>query len=230
MEGGEELPVSPAEQAPPSEPAAGSADDGGPGEGAAAAAAAGPPLSKNARKKLEKAALRETRQREKKSQKREAEKEASALRLAAIREKTAALSPEELEQLAERRAVAVAERKRRGGEEKSRRAAALASPFSVVVDCSFGHLMETKEKNSLAAQFQHSYSANARAALPCRLCFTGLTGELAEGLARHAGSEHWPVVRCEESYLQLFAERRSSLVYLTADSEVELDELRAEDV
>jgi tRNA (guanine9-N1)-methyltransferase len=146
------------------------------------------------------------------------------VQLAERRARHAAHTPEEQAELAQRRTAAVAERKQRAEADRARREQSLASPFSVVLDCAFAHLMTAKESKSLVAQFNHAYAANVRAAVPCRLCFTGLAGELAAGYDRHAGSDRWKVVRSDRSYLDVFAAQRDSLVYLTADSPNELAE------
>jgi len=89
-----------------------------------------------------------------------------------------------------------------------------------------------------------------RAPTPVRLSFTTLAGPLAEGHAAVCGADKWPVrlgracltfsgvgahpsmqvLRDARPFLDVFAERRSSLVYLTADSPVELTELSPDDV
>ncbi len=162
------------------------------------------------------------------------------------------LSPEELAELAAQRQATKEERREQKQAQAANKAAALASPYSVVIDCAFGELMVrfcsctrplpsapamtsltaqgTGENKSLMQQFAICYASNARAAVPARLCFTGLGGDLAERYDRYSGTDKWPVVRSGGSYLDVFAERRQSLVYLTADSPHELAELRADDV
>ena len=103
----------------------------------------------------------------------------------------------------------------------------------------------------MVQQFSSCNAANMRAPVPARICLAGLGGNLADGLNGICGAEKWPVrrtgvangapcshasriaaqlVRSADSYLQMFAERRASLVYLTADSPNVLSEVSADDI
>jgi len=187
-------------------------------------------MSKNQQKKLAKLERRQVKLLEKKAVRKAEARQASEASLAERRARLDALSPEELAELAERRATAVAERKLRTEADRARREQSLTSAWTVVVDCAFGQLMTDKESKSLVAQFNHAYAANVRgvcaagrphvseldsrwhaAAVPTRLCFTGLVGELAAGFDRHAGSDRWSVVRDSRSYLEVFADSRDSV-------------------
>ena len=102
-------------------------------------------------------------------------------------------------------------------------------------------------------QLSLCHASNMRAPDPVRLCFTGLGGEVAAGHAAVCGADKWPVrapaqlllrvlgfsrthgcalqvVRDSRSYLEVFADRRASLVYLSADSPHELGALSPDDV
>ena len=199
-------------------------------EAVAAAQLAAAPLSKNAAKKLAKQAEWELRKGEKKAAKKAKEKEASAARHVVLKQRLEALSPEELQAHLAKRQSTLAERRESKAQAVAHRNSALDSPFNLCIDCAFGELMQPKEVKSLLHQFTLCYASNGRAAVPTRLTFAGLTGALAAGYDKYAGSERWPVVRSADSYLQLFAERRASLVYLTADSPNELSDLSEQDV
>ena len=72
---------------------------------------------------------------------------------------------------------------------------------------------------SLAKQLSFCYVANCRAATPCRLYLTGLTGAMGEVVERCcSGMANWAVIASEKPYIELLAEQKSKLVYLTADS------------
>lgn len=82
----------------------------------------------------------------------------------------------------------------------------------------------------MVKQFAQCYAVNSRAAVPARLTLASLSGELAAGYTAMSGSDKWTLHRTAASYLDAFADRRADLVYLTADAEEELAELKAGDV
>ncbi|KAI4517775.1 hypothetical protein K525DRAFT_210122, partial [Schizophyllum commune Loenen D] len=99
-------------------------------------------------------------------------------------------------------------------------------PFcQLVVDLGFDEKMSDNEVKSLASQLGYTYSANRRAPTPFKLLFTGLGGRTLERLEsqndasykRWQGTEWW-----REGY-------EGFVVYLTADSEVELSELKEDE-
>jgi tRNA (guanine9-N1)-methyltransferase len=172
----------------------------------------------------------------------------------------AAMSEEELAALAARRAAGREAREQQKAAQAANRAAALTSAHTLVIDCAFEPLMEPREVKSMVHQFTQCYAANTRAQVPARLCLTGLGGSLAAGLSAVCGADSWPVratqaplhahaccharrrltrarphphaqlVRDARSYLDVFAERRERLVYLTADSPHELEALSPDDI
>ena len=79
-------------------------------------------------------------------------------------------------------------------------------------------------------QFAHCYSANSKAACCARLCFTHLTGDLADAYDKYPGTASWPVLRSGDGLGTSFREDASRLVYLTADSPNELAELSQGDI
>ncbi|KAH9948749.1 guanine-1-methyltransferase-domain-containing protein [Amylocystis lapponica] len=217
------------------------------------APAPAPPLSKNAQKRLAKAA----RIAEQKKERRAAEKE---------RKK------EKKRQLAEKRAAgeldnddddddAVSRKKRRVGEPSGPK-----RPFGtrVVVDLGFDEMMTENEIKSLTSQLAFTYSANRKAAQPfASVLFTSLNGRTfsrLEGLnnaayKRWVDTEWW-----QQSYEQLWEgtqdttgakvdraevhpesktsenvtdkhaiSEKDKVVYLTADSADELTELKEDE-
>jgi tRNA (guanine9-N1)-methyltransferase len=116
-------------------------------------------------------------------------------------------------------------------EAKAKKKAALTAPNGVILDLEFGHLMQDKEMRSMAKQLTFCYSANTRAQVPVRLYLTGLGGRMGE-TARKAcsGINNWAVIFSEESYLETLADRKKDLVYLTADSENELEDFKEDEI
>ena len=213
----------------------GGAGKGGGGGGGAAAAddAAAVSLSKNAQKRAAKFELWEKRKAAKKAQeKQEKEQRGEEVRLA-HKQKMEAMSEEERAAYEEERSAARANRKKDAEEAKEKKKAALTAPNAVILDLEFGHLMEDKEMRSMAKQLTFCYSANTKAQVPVRLYLTGFEGRMGE-IARKAcsGFENWAVVSSEESYLDAPAlvEQRKDLVYLTADSEHELEDFKEDDI
>ena len=138
------------------------------------------------------------------------------------------MTDEERKQYDEERA-AVREKRKRRRRRPSEEEAALTAPQCVVIDLEFGDLMEEKEKKSMAYQLGICYSANCKAVVPAQIHVTGL-GSGMGGVVRKvcSGVEHWAVHMSDETYLEspALAERKTNLVYLTADSEHELEDSR----
>nr|GAT51567.1 predicted protein [Mycena chlorophos] len=175
----------------------------------------------------------------------------SAMKKAARRERIAALRPE-------RRAREKEARKAKKREREERRAAGelddeedapkpkkqrTGPPFGgrVVVDLGFDKDMTEKEVQSLSSQLAYTYSANRNAGAnrnsgyQFKLLFTRLDGKTEARLqginnaahTRWKNSEWW-----SEDYDKLWAtdpEVKPTVVYLTADSEEELSELKPEE-
>ncbi|KAH7887482.1 guanine-1-methyltransferase-domain-containing protein [Phlebopus sp. FC_14] len=194
-------------------------------------------LSKKAQKRAAKAA----RLHELKLERRAREKEAKKRKR---RERAQAIASGEID-------VQVASKRRKtsaGGDVKSWGA-------RVVVDLGFDELMSDKEINSLTSQLAYTYSANRRAPYPfSSLLFTSLSGRTKERLdaINEAGYRRWSSTEWwEESYEHIWTTTcqlgqlsdgannqsgpnskansdtlRETIVYLTADSEEELLELK----
>ncbi|KAJ7167664.1 guanine-1-methyltransferase-domain-containing protein [Mycena filopes] len=168
----------------------------------------------------------------------------SSLKKAARREKFAATKLErrakEREAKKEKKRVKAA--KRAAGElseedapkAKKRR---VGPPFGgrIVIDLGFDHKMTEKEVNSLCSQLAYTYSANRQADHPFSLLFTSLNGQALarlegqndSGYKRWTNSEWWA-----EGYERLWAEDpavKETVVYLTADSDEELTELKPDE-
>ncbi|KAF7352372.1 SAM-dependent MTase TRM10-type domain-containing protein [Mycena venus] len=110
-------------------------------------------------------------------------------------------------------------------------------PFGgrVVVDLGFDEKMTEKEVQSLCSQLGYTYSANRQAGNPFALIFTSLNGKSLDRLEslgeasykRWTNTEWWL-----EGYERLWEEDpavKQSVVYLTADSDEELTELKPDE-
>ncbi|KAJ7228199.1 guanine-1-methyltransferase-domain-containing protein [Mycena pura] len=168
----------------------------------------------------------------------------SSLKKAARRQRLAALKPE-------RRAREKLARKKKQREKAERRAAGdldddpppppkkrrVGPPFGgrVVVDLGFDEKMTEKEVQSLCSQLGYTYSANRSAENPFKLVFSSLNGKCLARLEsqcdaayrRWQHSEWW-----SEGYERLWGADptvKQSIVYLTADSDEELTELKPDE-
>ncbi|KAJ8588923.1 hypothetical protein M405DRAFT_818892 [Rhizopogon salebrosus TDB-379] len=116
----------------------------------------------------------------------------------------------------------------------------------VVIDLGFDDMMTEKEVASLTSQLAYTYSANRRSLTPfASLLFTSLDGRTKERLdaINDAGYKRWTNTQWwEEGYDRIWAPildshsgddsnaRRASVIYLTADSEEELMELKEDEI
>ena len=147
--------------------------------------------------------------------------------------KLEAMTDEERKQYDEERAAVREKRKKEAEEAKARKKAALTAPQCVVIDLEFGDLMEEKEKKSMAYQLGICYSANCKAVIPAQIHVTGLGSGMGDVVRKVcSGVEHWAVHMSDETYLEspALAERKTNLVYLTADSEHELEDFKDDEV
>ncbi|KAJ7755929.1 guanine-1-methyltransferase-domain-containing protein [Mycena metata] len=174
----------------------------------------------------------------------EAKPSKSSLKKAARREKFAATKLERRtkEKLAKKEKKRIKAEKRAAGElseeeppkPKKRR---VNPPFGgkVVVDLGFDDKMSEKEVFSLCSQLAYTYSANRHAEYPFSLIFTSINGKsLARleslndsGFKRWANTEWWA-----EGYERLWEADpavKQTVVYLTADSDEELTELKPDE-
>ncbi|KAF7302127.1 SAM-dependent MTase TRM10-type domain-containing protein [Mycena indigotica] len=168
----------------------------------------------------------------------------SAMKKAARRERIAA-------QRGEKRAREKEVRKAKKREREERRAAGeleeddlpkakrrrVGPPFGgrVVIDLGFDNSMTEKEVLSLTSQLAYSYSANRNSGYQFRLLFTHLDGKTLTRLESVGDAAHSRWKNAEwwtEDYDKLWEADpnvKSSVVYLTADSEEELTELKPEE-
>ncbi|KAJ7437076.1 guanine-1-methyltransferase-domain-containing protein [Mycena galericulata] len=168
----------------------------------------------------------------------------SSLKKAARREKFAAqkLERRAKEKLAKKEKKRVKAEKRAAGEldeegEPPAKKRRVGPPFGgrVVVDLGFDEKMTEKEVQSLCSQLAYTYSANRNAGQHFSLIFTSLNGQTLARLESmsDAGYKRW--INAEwwtEGYERLWADDpavKPTVVYLTADSEDELTELKPDE-
>ena len=84
--------------------------------------------------------------------------------------------------------------------------------------------------DGLLLQVMYCYAANNRAEHPCRLTLTGCQGEVLEQLQKLSGFENWRIHRSTEPYLDVFADQKDKLVYLTADSSNLIENLESDKI
>ncbi|KAJ3561733.1 hypothetical protein NP233_g10015 [Leucocoprinus birnbaumii] len=190
-----------------------------------------PPLSKSAQKKAARAARFAEYKLERRAKEKEAKKEKKRIRA----EKRAAGELDE-EDEAERARQKKKPRVEFGGR--------------VVIDLGFDDLMSEKEVKSLCSQLAYTYSANRNASYPFSLLFTSLSGRAFDRLEsmNDAGYKRWAKTEWwTEGYEHLWEAKsdapqaegelpgtptgcpKETVVYLTADSNEELSELRPDE-
>ncbi|KAF8214073.1 guanine-1-methyltransferase-domain-containing protein [Mycena galopus ATCC 62051] len=165
----------------------------------------------------------------------------SSLKKAARREKIAATKLERRakEKLAKKEKKRIKAEKRAAGEldsddEPKPKKRRIGPPFGgkVVVDLGFDDKMTEKEVQSLCSQLGYTYSANRQAGHPFALFFTSLNGKTLARLDSLGDASHrrWKNAEWwEEGYERLWETDpavKQSLVYLTADSDQEITELK----
>lgn len=96
----------------------------------------------------------------------------------------------------------------------------LKGGIKVVIDCDFDSYQTEKELTSLKQQLIYCYAENKRSDNPLNLTLTGVSSILQESLEKVSCS-NWSLSVHTDSYLNLFD--KDKLVYLTADSETNLD-------
>ncbi|KAJ7682276.1 guanine-1-methyltransferase-domain-containing protein [Mycena polygramma] len=170
----------------------------------------------------------------------------SSLKKAARREKFAATKLERRakEKLARKEKKRIKSEKRAAGELDSddeaqpppkKRRVGPSFGGRVVLDLGFDEKMTEKEVQSLCSQLAYTYSANRQAQHPFKLLFTSLDGKSLQRLEsmgdasykRWAHTEWWA-----EGYERLWETDpavKDSIVYLTADADDELTELKRDE-
>jgi len=115
----------------------------------------------------------------------------------------------------------------------------------IVIDCRFDHLMDHQQVVSVSNQFRQFYGVNMKAPIPCHLYATSFGGRLRNqfkhknpadpgGLGGDDLLSVWCMDFVEESMERYFADDLESgqreFVYLTADSERELEQLEEDKI
>eukprot|EP00270_Netrium_digitus_P019291 TRINITY_DN757_c0_g7_i2.p1 TRINITY_DN757_c0_g7~~TRINITY_DN757_c0_g7_i2.p1 ORF type:complete len:376 (-),score=111.93 TRINITY_DN757_c0_g7_i2:85-1212(-) len=187
-------------------------------------------LSKRAKKRLLKRELRMQRiqafkQEEKLKKKQETEKKRKE------RKEHFESLPEEEKMAAITRSAMKRQKRVQGAEEKKLRLQkAMQEGQSIVIDLEFTDLMIEGEVRSIHQQVMYSYAVNCKSENPFRLMLTGFRGTIKDHLLRTSGFDRWHLLKDEGSYMDVFAERRGDLVYLTADSPNTLHTLEEEKI
>lgn len=113
-------------------------------------------------------------------------------------------------------------------EKKERLEQAQNNPTSckVAIDVDFEHLMKESELNSLCTQIAFAYGANANSSNPFCLSLVGMQEDSYISKffnEKVSGFEKW-VIHCNSKKIEDM-EDKSNLVYLTADTETDLESL-----
>ena len=99
------------------------------------------------------------------------------------------------------------------------------NPIRVAVDMDYDDFMQDKDISKCAKQLLWVYATNRKSAMPLQLYYTSLRekSRILEALERNDGYVNWDVHLKSESYLEVFD--RTSIVYLTSDSDTVLETL-----
>ncbi|KXN89454.1 tRNA (guanine(9)-N1)-methyltransferase [Leucoagaricus sp. SymC.cos] len=173
------------------------------------------PLSKSAQKKAARAARLAELKLERRAREKEAKKEKKRIR-------------------AEKRAAGELDDEDEAEKVKQKKKPRVTFGGRVVVDLGFDHLMSEKEVKSLCSQLAYTYSANRNASFPFSLLFTCLNGRMLgrlrslndAGYKRWAKTEWWTEGETSNSGPICAKE---TIIYLTADSSEELEELKPDE-
>lgn len=186
-------------------------------------------LSKNAEKKLAKQQRWEAKKAEKKAAAKEKKKKETERKRKEWEESIAGITEEERVKVIEARMSLRKERMEKRLEEKNEKKERLVKAKelgqNVVVDVEFSHLMTPQEIRSLVQQIMYCYAVNGRCETPAHLWLTGCEGEMDNQLKKIPGFDKWIIEKENKSYIEVLADRKDDLVYLTADSEDVLEEL-----
>nr|AFK46731.1 unknown [Medicago truncatula] len=186
-------------------------------------------LSKNAKKKLARQERWEAKKADKKAAAKEQKKKETERKRKGWEESIAGMTEEERVKVIEARMSLRKERMEKRLEEKNEKKERLVKAKelrqNVVVDVEFSHLMTPQEIRSLVQQIMYCYAVNGRCDTPAHLWLTGCEGEMDNQLKKIPGFDKWIIEKENKSYIEVLADRRDDLVYLTADSEDVLEEL-----
>ncbi|MCO5564570.1 hypothetical protein L7F22_018234 [Adiantum nelumboides] len=183
------------------------------------------PLSKNAQKKLVKMERYKALKMQRKAFEKSKRHEDTERKRKEWESKISSLSAEEHEVVLREQKEKRHARQAKSIDRKSRLRQAMQNGPNLVIDLEFCDRMKLNELASLVQQVMYSYSANAKAAVPARLSLTGCKGEILDHLKKLSGFDNWLLHKEEQSYLEVFKDRKQDLVYLTADSDHVVEKL-----
>jgi len=105
---------------------------------------------------------------------------------------------------------------------------------TVVIDFNFSHKLELKEAHGITTQLQFLYSTNMHCQKPVNIVFSSLKEKtpVMEGLKKATQNflDSWVIERTHVHFLQLYYKRPKDLIYLTADCEEDLEELKETEI
>lgn len=187
------------------------------------------PMTKSQLKKLKKRQFYEERKQKRKEAERQRKQEEQERRRAEGRQRMAAMTEEEQAKWREERNARGLARKQERQEAKARMEKALETGQKVVIDLDFADLMREPEQKSICGQLGYSWHANCAAQHPLHLALTSVQGTMKAVLDKQvSGYKNWKATITDKPYIEHFADQKERLVYLTADSENELQELDPE--
>jgi tRNA (guanine9-N1)-methyltransferase len=168
----------------------------------------------------------EEKRKEKRERKKAAKKELQAKKLEARRKEAEHLSEDEINRRREESRLRLEQRKRQKIEQKQKLEKSLVQGQRILVDLDFAHLMTATEIKSIVQQLLFCYGVNVRASVPCHLMFSSIDGAIKEAIDRQIPSfDAWKVTQSPLPYMQLLQEDKQDIVYLSADSPNEIQEL-----
>ncbi|EAS04902.1 tRNA (guanine(37)-N(1))-methyltransferase (macronuclear) [Tetrahymena thermophila SB210] len=92
----------------------------------------------------------------------------------------------------------------------------------IILDMQFLDMLEDKEFKSLVKQLCYMQSSNKKAEKPCRFIISSVSPKLRQALNAN-NADKWGIEILDQHYLDLFP--KDNLVYLTGDTDQDLDEL-----
>jgi tRNA (guanine9-N1)-methyltransferase len=104
--------------------------------------------------------------------------------------------------------------------------------WRVVIDFDFEEQMTENEIKSITQQTNFAFGANGQAKTPVHLVLTSVKNGIKEAFDRQLQVyESWAgVTVSSESYTEVYKDKKDQLVYLTADSDVQIDRLSPQDI
>ncbi|WBW74002.1 tRNA m(1)G methyltransferase Trm10 [Schizosaccharomyces osmophilus] len=116
---------------------------------------------------------------------------------------------------------------------KIREGKVIPSDMRIVLDCGFDELMNEKEIASLCQQFTRCHSANRTALHPAEFYATNFGGRLEarQEYVLRGQQKNWSRYHpTPKSYMEEFADEKEKMVYLSADSDETLHELKEDEI